>query len=165
MSHRVYLSLGSNLGESPILLQKAFKAIDKLEKVSLISCSPLYQSEPVGCSGPDYLNAAVEIRTDHQPEVLLQKLQQVESDFGRERPYPWAPRTLDIDMLFFDQICLNSSNLTLPHPRIFQRAFVLQPLLDLGCPYVTFSDLNAVESQLLIPYDPSKEPPAEGINA
>jgi 2-amino-4-hydroxy-6-hydroxymethyldihydropteridine diphosphokinase len=97
-----------------------------------VARSPLYRSAPVDAAGPDFINAVAELRTALSPAELLGALQAIELSLGRERPYRHAPRTLDLDLLLQGQQVLHSDALTLPHPRLHQRAFVLRPLLDLA---------------------------------
>ena len=94
--------------------------------------SSLYRSAPVDASGPDFFNAVLALHTHLAPLALLDALQAIEQRFGRERPYPNAPRTLDLDLLLIGDLVLHTPRLTLPHPRLHLRAFVLQPLLELA---------------------------------
>ena len=94
--------------------------------------SSLYRSAPVDAQGPDYVNAVTELRSALEPESLLAALHSIEARFARERPYPNAPRTLDLDLLLFGQRRIATPTLTLPHPRMHQRAFVLLPLAELA---------------------------------
>lgn len=94
--------------------------------------SPLYRSQPVDAQGPDYVNAVASLQTSLAPLPLLQLLQNIEQQHGRERPYRNAPRPLDLDLLLYGQLQLTTKELTVPHPRMHERAFVLQPLQDLN---------------------------------
>ena len=109
--------------------------------------SSLYGSAPVDASGPDYLNAVVALHTALGPMALLDHLQSIELDLGRERPYRNAPRTLDLDLLRYGEATINSPTLTVPHPRMYERAFVLQPLFEVAPHQVTPEALNAVAGQ------------------
>lgn len=128
----VYIGLGANLGDARGALQAAFDALAALPGSELLRRSAIYRSAPIDSSGPDYLNAVAELRTALEPLALLHHLQAIELSHGRERPYRNAPRTLDLDLLLHGQALTDSPELTLPHPRAHQRAFVLQPLADLA---------------------------------
>lgn len=129
---RVFVGLGANLGDAAATLRAAFEALDALPGTRCIARSGLYRSAPVDAGGPDYVNAVAELRTKMQPEVLLQALQSIEARFGRERPYHHAPRTLDLDLLLYGDRCIKTPELTVPHPRMHARAFVLVPLAELA---------------------------------
>jgi len=126
-----FVGLGANLGDTRQSLQQALRALDGLPETALLACSSAYRTAPVAASGPDFLNAVAQLRTQLSPMDLLDALQAIELAHGRERPYFNAPRTLDLDLLLFGELSLASTRLTLPHPRLHQRAFVLQPLLEL----------------------------------
>ena len=128
---RAYIGLGANLGDTRATLNSALQALDALPQTRVEAVSSLYASAPVGAEGPDYLNAAVRLETGLAPLALLDALQGVEAAHGRLRPYPNAPRSLDLDLLLHDDIHLDTARLTLPHPRMHERAFVLLPLLEL----------------------------------
>lgn len=127
-----YIGLGANLGDARGTLQAAFEALAALPDTDLLRRSAIYRSAPIESSGPDYLNAVAELRTTLEPLALLHRLQAIELTHGRERPYRNAPRTLDLDLLLHDQTLIDSPDLTLPHPRAHERAFVLQPLAELA---------------------------------
>lgn len=127
-----WIGLGSNLGERLAHLRHAVWALQSAPGVRVVGISPLYASAPVDSGGEDYLNAVVALRTTLAPAELLLRLQTMEAERGRERPYRWAPRTLDLDLLLHGSTVSLSPELTLPHPRLHQRAFVLRPLLDLA---------------------------------
>jgi 2-amino-4-hydroxy-6-hydroxymethyldihydropteridine diphosphokinase len=126
-----YIGLGANLGDARAALQAARDALAALPNSDLLRCSALYRSAPIDSSGPDYLNAVAELRTALTPLDLLHHLQAIEQAQGRERPYRNAPRTLDLDLLLYDDLVQHDLELTLPHPRAHERAFVLQPLAEL----------------------------------
>jgi 2-amino-4-hydroxy-6-hydroxymethyldihydropteridine diphosphokinase len=128
---RAYIGLGANLGDARAALHAAAQALALLPHTRLIAVSPHYRSAPLDAQGPNFINAVVCVDTRRTPLALLSDLQAIEAGAGRERPYPNAPRTLDLDLLFFEQQQLTSPALTLPHPRWSQRAFVVLPLLDL----------------------------------
>ncbi|MFV8819590.1 2-amino-4-hydroxy-6-hydroxymethyldihydropteridine diphosphokinase [Haliea sp. E17] len=124
-----YIALGSNLGNPLAQLQRAAGALDKLPGTRLAACSPLYRSAAVGPGEqPDYLNAVVRLDTDLQPLALLDALQAIEAAQGREREVRWGARTLDLDLLLYGAQRIDEPRLTVPHPRMTQRAFVLYPL-------------------------------------
>ena len=126
-----FIGLGANLGDARATLDAAFAALATLPRTVLRAASSLYCSAPVDSSGPDYLNAVVRLDTALTPLALLRELQRIEQAHGRERPYRNAPRTLDLDMLLFGTRRLGGARLTVPHPRLHERAFVLRPLAEL----------------------------------
>jgi 2-amino-4-hydroxy-6-hydroxymethyldihydropteridine diphosphokinase len=126
MPHRIVLALGSNLGESAVILDQAIEDIS--EFVTKIRRSSNYQTEPVGGPvQPDYLNVVLLGITELAQEELLSRLREIEVRHGRLRAEHWGARTLDIDLIDFDSTTWHSGTLTLPHPRAHQRAFVLIP--------------------------------------
>jgi 2-amino-4-hydroxy-6-hydroxymethyldihydropteridine diphosphokinase len=129
---RVFVGLGANLGDAAATVRAAFDALHALPGTRCLARSPLYRSAPVDGDGPDYINAVAQLQTDLSPEVLLGALHEIEARFGRERPYRNAPRTLDLDLLLYGQRRIDTPRLTLPHPRLHERAFVVRPLLDLA---------------------------------
>jgi 2-amino-4-hydroxy-6-hydroxymethyldihydropteridine diphosphokinase len=137
--HIAYVGLGSNLQDPHSQLQRAFAALDKLPGTRLAARSSLYRSAPLGCpvqpdlsSQPDFVNAVAKIVTDLAPQALLQALLHIEHQHGRERTFRNAPRTLDLDVLLYDDVQLHEHGLTIPHPQMHLRAFVLQPLLEIA---------------------------------
>lgn len=142
-----YVGLGANLGEREAALRQALAALGQCPGTRVLRVSPLYGSAPVDASGPDYLNAVAEVATTLAPEALLQALQAIEQSAGRERPYRNAPRTLDLDILWFGDQVIGSPALTVPHPRMDERAFVLRPLADLVPGRVSAAALQAVAAQ------------------
>lgn len=138
--HVAFVGLGSNLGndrngifESPKQqLLNAIQSIDNQTTINLLRTSPFYQTQAIGPGDqPDYINAAIKIETSLSAHQLLQALQSIENQQGRVRKERWGARTLDLDILVFDQLIENSEQLILPHPRAHERAFVLAPLNDL----------------------------------
>ena len=127
-----YIGIGANLGDARGALYAAFAALAALPGTERLRRSSVYRSAPIDSSGPDYLNAVAELRTVLEPQALLHRLQAIELAHGRERPYRNAPRTLDLDLLLYGQMRVDGTELTLPHPRAHQRAFVLQPLAELA---------------------------------
>ena len=131
-AHTAYIGLGANLGAAHASLLAALQALALLPDCRLLQASSVYRSAPVDASGPDFYNAVAALHTTLAPLALLDALQAIEQQFGRERPFINAPRTLDLDLLLMGDLQLNSPRLTLPHPRLHQRAFVLQPLLEIA---------------------------------
>jgi 2-amino-4-hydroxy-6-hydroxymethyldihydropteridine diphosphokinase len=129
---RAFVGLGANLGDARGTLEQALAALAALPQTRLVASSSVYRTAPVDATGPDFLNAVAELSTTLQPHALLQALLSIEQAHGRQRPYPNAPRTLDLDLLLHGQQVLNDPELTLPHPRAHLRAFVLQPLAELA---------------------------------
>lgn len=129
----VAIALGSNLGDSRTILMAAINQLSQDPKIKLQATSHWYQTAAVGPPQPDYLNGCVSILTTYSPEVLLEKLLAIESQFGRVRRERWGPRTLDLDVLLFGQSVIQTQTLTVPHPYLHERAFVLAPLAEI-CP-------------------------------
>jgi len=127
-----WVALGANLGERRTALTAAFTAIAKLSHTRLIRHSSLWASPPLDADGPDYLNAVALLQTSLDPFELLDALQSIELTLGRTRSYRNAPRTLDLDLLLHGRAVLDTPTLTLPHPRMATRAFVLRPLAELA---------------------------------
>ena len=143
-----YIALGSNLGDALGMVRRSIEAIAELPQVALLHRSSLYRSAPVESSGPDYINAVVCVRTSRNAYKLLEGLQHLEQAALRERPYRNAPRTLDLDLLLFGDAQIDSATLTVPHPRLAQRAFVLMPLAEIAPARVGPAQLLAVSDQL-----------------
>jgi 2-amino-4-hydroxy-6-hydroxymethyldihydropteridine diphosphokinase len=127
-----YIGLGANLGDARAALRAAVEALGALPQTSLLACSSVYRTAPIDSSGPDYFNAVAAVRTRLSPQVLLARLLAIELQHGRERPYRNAPRTLDLDLLLYGHETLDTPTLTLPHPRMHERAFVLLPLAEIA---------------------------------
>lgn len=144
---QAFIGLGANLGDRGQALAQAVHAMAQLPGTQVVAVSSLYVSAPVDAGGPDYLNAVAALQTSLAPLDLLHALQAIELAAGRERPYRNAPRTLDLDVLLYGDLQLNTPELTVPHPRIAERAFVLQPLAELAPAYVTAAQLAAVADQ------------------
>ena len=125
------IGLGANLGDAADALRAAISELAALPCTTLTAQSSVYRSAPIDSSGPDYLNAAVLLHTALTPHELLAHLQRIELAHGRERPYRNAPRTLDLDLLAFGGVRLDTPTLTLPHSRLHQRAFVLLPMAEI----------------------------------
>ncbi len=127
-----YVALGANLGDARAALDAAFVALAGLSGTTLRAASSLYRTAPIDSSGPDYLNAVVQLDTTLAPRALLDALHAIEDAHGRARPYRNAPRTLDLDLLLHGRQRVDEPLLTLPHPRLHERAFVLRPLAEIA---------------------------------
>lgn len=132
MAEWAYIGLGANLGDARATLLQAWQALTEVAGVDADGLSGLWRSAPVDAGGPDYINAVGRVRTTLGAYELLAALQVIEQRHGRERPYRNAPRTLDLDLLLYGQLTQDDPVLTLPHPRMHQRAFVLRPLAQLA---------------------------------
>lgn len=135
MSHvtLAYVALGANLGDPVATIDAAIAALADAPASTLLRVSSLYRTAPVGLKNqPDFINAVAAMETRLSPVELLEALFAVEARFGRSRGVPNAPRTLDLDLLLFGEITLDGARLTLPHPRMHERAFVLAPLLEIA---------------------------------
>ena len=144
---RVYIGLGANLGDPAATVRSAIAGLAALPHTTLLATSGLYRSTPVDSGGPDYVNAVAALDTRLTAPALLAGLQAQEQQAGRERPYRNAPRTLDLDLLLFGSARIASSALTVPHPRMAGRAFVLLPLAEIAPGLVPPEWLRAVEGQ------------------
>ncbi len=144
-----YVGLGANLGNAAQAVRDAIAALAVTPSVSLVQASSLYRSAPVDANGPDYINAVACISTTLNAPALLQALQAIENNAGRERPYRNAPRTLDLDLLLYGDARIASPDLTVPHPRMGERAFVLLPLREIAMELVRDEALEAVAAQVL----------------
>lgn len=150
-----YVALGANLGDAATALRQAVQAIDQLPLTQIRQSSSLYKTAPLDTDagkespalGNDYLNAVIELETGLTAPALLDHLQQIEQQAGRERPYRNAPRTLDLDLLLYGSARIESERLTVPHPRMTQRAFVLVPLAEIAPNLVGAEQLEAVAHQ------------------
>lgn len=144
---RAFIGFGGNIGDTRQLITDAIVCLALRCELQVIGKSCFYQSAPVEAAGGDYINAVIEIETQLSPYGLLHICQAIEKEFGRERPYLNAPRTLDLDILFFEGISQNDSELTLPHPRIIERSFVLLPLLEIA-PDIFLPNLGELKTYL-----------------
>lgn len=143
----VWIALGANLGDASQAVCDAIAAIGQLPGTTLTQQSSLYRTAPVDSNGPDYINAVVEITTAMTAPALLAALQAIEQAAGRERPYRNAPRTLDLDILLYGGGRISSPTLTVPHPRMHERAFVLVPLAEIAPGLVTGEQLENLAGQ------------------
>lgn len=128
----VYIALGSNLGDKLGYLKDARQALSEQPQITVLASSKLYETAPYGdVEQDDFLNAAVKIETKLDPQELLDVLHQIEAELGRERLIHWGPRTIDLDILLFDDAVIQTKTLTIPHPELTKRSFVLIPLKDI----------------------------------
>jgi len=130
---RAFVAIGSNLQQPRLQVEQAFAGLNGLSQTRVIQRSSLYRTAPVGYDNqPDFINAVAEVETDLTPLALLHELLALENTQGRERPFPNAPRVLDLDLLLYNDINMNTPELTLPHPRMHTRGFVLLPLAEIA---------------------------------
>ena len=127
---RMAVGLGANLGDAQATLEAAMEALRTTDGLRWVAQSAWYRSAPVEATGPDFFNAVVLLDSAWSPAAVLDRLQAIEAQHGRERPYRNAPRTLDLDLLVAGEVVQDDPHLTLPHPRWIERAFVLLPLLE-----------------------------------
>ncbi len=140
----VFIGLGSNLNCPEEQIQNALNALSQLPDCSNLQCAPWYTSKAIGPKGqPDYINTVVSLQTTLPALDLLHALQKIENQQGRQRTIRWGARTLDLDLLLYNNTQLNTDELTLPHPEIQNRSFVLLPLYDLT-PELILSDGSAL---------------------
>ncbi|HAJ63106.1 MAG TPA: 2-amino-4-hydroxy-6-hydroxymethyldihydropteridine diphosphokinase [Cyanobacteria bacterium UBA8543] len=133
---RSAIALGSNLGDSRIILENALKTLAITPGITLEARSSWYQTEPVGPPQPDYLNGCALLNVELTPQELLETLLRIEAQFGRIRQERNEPRTLDLDLLLYGDLILDSPNLQVPHPRMRERAFVLVPLTEIASDWI-----------------------------
>jgi 2-amino-4-hydroxy-6-hydroxymethyldihydropteridine diphosphokinase len=132
MSTRAFLGIGSNLGDRLETLQHAVGLLHATPGIDVVASSRVYETDPVGgVEQPDFLNAVLEISTDLSAEELLARCLAVEAELGRTREIHWGPRTIDVDVLGYDEATITEAGLVVPHPRMHERAFVMMPLLEL----------------------------------
>lgn len=130
---RAYIALGSNLRDPADEVTRAFTELNALPGTRLVRRSSLYRTAPVGYDNqPDFINAVAEMETNLNPLELLRTILQLENQHGRERPFPNAPRVLDLDLLLYDDVAMRTAELNLPHPRMHERGFVLLPLAEIA---------------------------------
>ncbi|MER3490843.1 MAG: 2-amino-4-hydroxy-6-hydroxymethyldihydropteridine diphosphokinase [Mastigocladus sp. ERB_26_2] len=128
----VAVALGSNIGDSYTILEKAIKNLAQIPGIILEARSNWYKTKAIGPPQPDYLNGCVIMQVNMTPDLLLASLLEIEKKFGRIRKERWGPRTLDLDLLLYDDLILHTPNLQIPHPRMRERAFVLVPLAEIA---------------------------------
>ena len=131
MAAVAFLALGSNLGDRLAMLQRAVDLLDARDGIDVVRSSRVYETDPVGPPQPAYLNAVLEISTTLEPRGLLEAALAIETELGRVRVERWGPRTLDVDILLYDDREVREPDLEIPHPRMHERGFVLVPLSEL----------------------------------
>ncbi|MEG0857524.1 MAG: 2-amino-4-hydroxy-6-hydroxymethyldihydropteridine diphosphokinase [Terrisporobacter sp.] len=131
--NKAYLGLGTNIGDREEYLKKACTIINNHPKINILNTSKIYETKAWGYKEQeDFLNLCLEIQTALTPEELLEECHEVEHELNRVRTIRWGPRTIDVDILFYNDEVSSDEHLILPHPRIKERAFVLVPLMDLN---------------------------------
>ena len=150
---RAFIGLGANAGDPVTQIEQAFDALLKLPATEGLQRSQLYRTAPWQAHGPDFINAMAQVDTQLSAPELLTQMQRIEQSAGRIRPYHHAPRTLDLDLIFYGQAVIHSAALVLPHPRWRERAFVLRPLSDLAPERILASDWAAVAGQTIMPME------------
>lgn len=129
----VYLGLGSNVGDRQAQLNEAIRLLDEKKGIEVVKVSSFYETAPVGyVDQPDFLNLCIAIKTDLSPQAVLENALEIEQALHRVRKERWGPRTLDIDILMYDDEVIESPDLVIPHPRMTERAFVLIPLQEIA---------------------------------
>ncbi|MEN7528543.1 MULTISPECIES: 2-amino-4-hydroxy-6-hydroxymethyldihydropteridine diphosphokinase [unclassified Cupriavidus] len=126
-----FIGIGANMGDTRQALKDAIVCLAQQVGITVAARSSFYRTAPVDATGNDYCNAVVKVETTFTAAQLLRICHHIEDQFGRERPFHNAPRTLDLDLLLFGDVSIDTETLTVPHPRITERAFVLVPLLEL----------------------------------
>jgi len=133
MGHIAYIGIGSNLGDKIDHCEKAISEISKIDRQRLLAKSSYYKTQPIGYPSQDwFVNGVIKIETDLEAHELLQTLKAIESQLGRAETFRWGPRTIDLDILFFDDVEINTERLQIPHPLIQDRQFVLVPLAEIA---------------------------------
>ena len=145
----VCVAFGANLGDAVATVTQALRDVASLPQTQLLKASSLYRSAPYEAQGPDFINAIALVHTQLSPLAFLHALQAHELQSGRERPYKNAPRTLDLDIIFHGDLALTTPELTLPHPRWCERAFVLLPLAEVWPERVSSAQLDGVKGQAI----------------
>lgn len=153
---RVYLGLGSNMGNRQKELEFALESLKNHPAITLVKVAPIQETDPVGyLEQANFLNTVAEIETELEPALLLATLHQIEQSAGRFRTVRWGPRVLDIDILLYDTLVFSAANLTIPHPRLREREFVLSPLAHLA-PDMPVPPDNRTVRELLSQYQQSR---------
>lgn len=133
MNHTAYLSLGSNMGNRMRNLEEALKKLENDYPIKVVNVSSIYETDPVGYEEQDlFLNMAVQVRTALSPYQLLEACLQTENELGRKRVIHWGPRTIDLDILLYNDENIKTEMLVVPHPRMHERSFVIIPLLEIS---------------------------------
>ncbi|MEA5619659.1 2-amino-4-hydroxy-6-hydroxymethyldihydropteridine diphosphokinase [Cronbergia sp. UHCC 0137] len=145
---RSAIALGSNMGESLEILEASLEILEKTAGISLEAKSSWYKTKPMGPPQPDYLNGCVILEVEMSPQALLATLLATEQRFGRVRQLHWGPRTLDLDLLLYDDLILDQPNLQIPHPGMQERGFVLVPLAEIAPTWIHPVSEQTIESLL-----------------
>ncbi len=133
MTHTAYIGLGSNLGDKKALCLKAVRQLKEVPQITVVKESSWRETDPVGFTEqPTFINGVVEIKTSLTPHELIKILQKIENELGRKRVNQWGPRTVDLDILLYDDLKIDTEHLTIPHPRMYERQFVKDPLLEIN---------------------------------
>lgn len=147
MNNTAYIALGSNIGKKETYLKEAVKKLHEHPEVQVELISSIYETTPVGYENQDdFLNMAVKIATSLRPEELLSLTQKIEQELGRTREVRWGPRTADLDILLYNRENIETEQLVVPHPRMYERLFVLVPMSEI-CPEIGEVQINAVTDQ------------------
>jgi 2-amino-4-hydroxy-6-hydroxymethyldihydropteridine diphosphokinase len=134
MSNTAYIALGSNIEDRFYYLYQAVRSLDQHPEITVTATSSIYETEPVGYTNQDaFLNMVIKVNTHLSPLELFKVIQNIEQENGRKREIKWGPRTLDLDILLYNQENIETEHLTVPHPRMMERAFVLVPLCEIDC--------------------------------
>ena len=151
---KVYLGLGSNLGDREANLRRALR--DLTPSITLVKSSSVYETEPWGYEDqPQFLNCACSVLTQLSPQELIDAIKKVESAMGRQPTFPYGPRVIDVDILFYGDLLIDQESLVVPHPRLLERAFVLIPLVEIA-PELVHPQLGLTVSELLERVDGSE---------
>lgn len=152
----MFLGLGSNVGDRRFYLRKSIEALDAVAGVVVHTCSSIYETEPWGQGNqPSFLNQIIEIHTDWDADVLLRHCQEIERSLGRQKGDRWGPRTIDMDILLYDQLVINTDALQIPHAQLANRRFVLEPLAEIGAAVVV-PGMNETVGTLLMQCEDKK---------
>ncbi len=148
--HRVYIGLGSNLGDRKANIREAEEKLSALPETRIVKASSLYESEPLGNAKTWFVNSVLELETEFEPDDLLRRTKAIETAMGRKRVKGkrWGSRIIDLDILLFDNQTVSKRTLKIPHPEMHKRRFVLLPLSELA-PHVTHPQHSATISELL----------------
>ncbi|MCY7619764.1 MULTISPECIES: 2-amino-4-hydroxy-6-hydroxymethyldihydropteridine diphosphokinase [Bacillus] len=147
MNNTAYIALGSNIGKKETYLKEAVKKLHEHPEVQVELISSIYETTPVGYENQDdFLNMAVKISTSLRPNELLALTQKIEQELGRTREVRWGPRTADLDILLYNRENIETEQLVVPHPRMYERLFVLVPMSEI-CPEIGEVQINAVTDQ------------------
>ncbi len=139
---KAYLGLGSNIGDKREYIDKAIELVGQNKEIEVLKTSSYYETEPVGYKEQEwFLNVVIEIKTDLKPYDLLEYCMETEQKLKRVRKIRWGPRTIDIDILLYGDLNLDDDKLTIPHPRMIERAFVLVPLLEIA-PNISINNMS-----------------------